>query len=205
MANKKITELNEASSITSADWLVMVDTGNDETKKIHPNLVGASIPVQDTAPENPEEDDLWIDTSEPEEMQEAIVNEYSESINETYSCDYINKINNYLTTEQVIGKWITGKPLYRKVIDLGALPNASAKTIPTGLTFNSTHCILTKLYGIASYSNGISFPLPFSSNNGVEYNVALNVDNSNNVAVATAQDRSGMTGYAVLEYIKATD
>lgn len=64
MANKKITQLNEASSITSADWLVMVDTGNDETKKIHPDLVGASVPIQDTAPQSPEENDLWIDTSE---------------------------------------------------------------------------------------------------------------------------------------------
>ena len=64
MANKKITQLNEASSITSADWLVMVDTGNDETKKIHPDLVGASVPIQDTAPQSPEENDLWIDTSD---------------------------------------------------------------------------------------------------------------------------------------------
>ena len=62
--NKKITELPEASGISATDWLVMVDTVEDETKKIHPNLVGASIPVQDTAPQNPEEDDLWIDTSD---------------------------------------------------------------------------------------------------------------------------------------------
>lgn len=65
MANKKITELNEASSITSSDWLVMVDTAKDETKKIHPDLVGASVPIQDTAPQDPEENDLWIDTSTP--------------------------------------------------------------------------------------------------------------------------------------------
>ena len=62
--NKKITELPEASGISATDWLVMVDVVEDETKKIHPNLVGASIPVQDTAPQDPEEDDLWIDTSE---------------------------------------------------------------------------------------------------------------------------------------------
>lgn len=51
---------------------------------------GAEIPIQNTAPANPREDDLWIDTSEPEEMQEAIVNEYSESTTNTYSCDYVN-------------------------------------------------------------------------------------------------------------------
>ena len=54
-------------------------------------LAGTEIPIQDTPPANPEEDDLWIDTSEPEEMQEAIVNEYSESTSNTYSCDYVNK------------------------------------------------------------------------------------------------------------------
>lgn len=91
MANKKITELNEATSISNNDWLVMVDVANDETKKIHAGEVGGNIPIQDTAPQSPEENDLWIDTSEPEEMQEAIVNEYSESTNETYSCDYENK------------------------------------------------------------------------------------------------------------------
>ena len=91
MANKKITDLNEATSISNNDWLVMVDVANDETKKIHAGEVGGNIPIQDTAPTSPEENDLWIDTSEPEEMQEAIVNEYSESINETYSCDYENK------------------------------------------------------------------------------------------------------------------
>ena len=63
MANKKITELNEATSISNNDWLVMVDVANDETKKIHAGEVGGNIPIQDTAPQNPEENDLWIDTS----------------------------------------------------------------------------------------------------------------------------------------------
>ena len=52
--------------------------------------VGASIPIQGTAPTNPVEDDLWIDTSEPEEMQETIKNEYTNTTTDTYSCKYIN-------------------------------------------------------------------------------------------------------------------
>lgn len=127
------------------------------------------------------------------------MNEIKKVVNENAN------INEYLTTEQVIGKWINGKLLYRKIIDLGNLPNNTAKTVPTGLIFNSSNCILTNLYGVASYSNGISFPLPFSSTNGIDYNVALNVDNNNNVVITTSQDRSAMTGYAILEYIKATD
>ena len=71
-------------------------TNYTTTSVINTLLAGKEndIPIQDTAPQNPEEDDLWIDTSEPEEMQEAIVNEYSESTSETYSCDYVNDLMN---------------------------------------------------------------------------------------------------------------
>lgn len=64
MANKKITELNEATSVSGNDWLVIVDVANDETKKVHANQVGGNIPIQNTAPQDPEQDDLWIDTSD---------------------------------------------------------------------------------------------------------------------------------------------
>ena len=69
MANKKITELNEATSISNNDWLVMVDVANDETKKIHAGEVGGNIPIQDNAPAGPEENDLWIDTSDDNRLK----------------------------------------------------------------------------------------------------------------------------------------
>lgn len=69
MAEKKITELNEATSISNNDWLVMVDVANDETKKIHAGEVGGNIPIQDTAPQDPEENDLWIDTSSNNDLK----------------------------------------------------------------------------------------------------------------------------------------
>lgn len=90
MANKKITELNEATSVSGNDWLVIVDVANDETKKVHANQVGGNIPIQDTAPQDPEEDDLWIDTSEEGFDNSNVVNEYSESASDVYSCDYVN-------------------------------------------------------------------------------------------------------------------
>ena len=47
-----------------------------------------------------------------------VKNEYSNSNTETYSCNQVNKMNSYSTTEQRIGTWINGKPLYRKVIEI---------------------------------------------------------------------------------------
>ena len=43
---------------------------------------------------------------------------YSTSTTDTYSCNYINeaRLEEYSTTEKIIGKWIDGKPLYRKTI-----------------------------------------------------------------------------------------
>ena len=46
-----------------------------------------------------------------------IENSYGTSQTDTYSQEYINKFTDYSTDEQVVGKWIDGKPLYRKVIE----------------------------------------------------------------------------------------
>lgn len=51
---------------------------------------GAEIPIQDTAPANPREDDLWIDTSEEGFDNSNVVNQYSDSTTDVYSCNYVN-------------------------------------------------------------------------------------------------------------------
>ena len=47
------------------------------------------------------------------------VNTYSESTENTYSCNYVNKLNTYSTDEIRVGTWIDGKPIYRKVFNRG--------------------------------------------------------------------------------------
>lgn len=49
-----------------------------------------------------------------------ILNKKSDSIADTYSCDYINKQNSYSTEEQVIGTWIDGSNIYQKTIVLNS-------------------------------------------------------------------------------------
>ena len=60
-----------------------------------------------------------------------ILNIFSSSNKDTYSCDYINKLNTYSTEEQVIGKWIDGKPLYRKVYTLYNVSEGSTTDVYT--------------------------------------------------------------------------
>lgn len=44
---------------------------------------------------------------------------YSTSTTDTYSCNYLNNLNNYSTDEIKIGRWYDGKILYRKVLNIG--------------------------------------------------------------------------------------
>ena len=112
-----------------------------------------------------------------------------------------NTLNTYSTSEIRIGTWINGKPLYRKVIDCGSLPNNNIKTIATGLNFSTT-CVAKKIEGIATYANGLSLSLPYPSAN---YPIYINIDSDNNISITTNIDRSNATGYVTIEYIKTTD
>ena len=98
----------------------------------------------------------------------------------------------YSTTEQALGiKWIDGKDIYRKVVDFGALPNLTTKTVSSGLT----NVNITRIYGIACASVAI-IPLPYSNE------VTLYFSN-NNVCVATNDDFSNYEqSYVVIEYTK---
>ena len=40
-----------------------------------------------------------------------------------------NNFQDYSLNEQIVGRWIDGKPIYQKTIDFGALPNNTTKTV----------------------------------------------------------------------------
>lgn len=63
----------------------------------------------------PYEVDCWIIKAfQSAGVVAQVSNTESTSTTDTYSCDYINKLNSYSTEEQVIGKWRDGKTLYKK-------------------------------------------------------------------------------------------
>lgn len=109
----------------------------------------------------------------------------------------INAVN-YSTTEQPIGTWIDGKPLYRKVIDLGYLPNATSKSTSTDLIGAFT---VVSVRGSA-YVASSCLPMPHvalsaQDNIGISYNAG-----SNMIVVTTGTNRSTSTGIAIIEYTR---
>lgn len=111
-----------------------------------------------------------------------------------------SSVEAYSTNEVKTNKvWIDGKPIYRKVIDIGELPNTTIKSVSHGISSLGS---VVKTYGIA-ISNGSQLPLPFvslSSANCIMYAIlATTID------INTGSDRTSYSGWVVVEYTKTTD
>lgn len=113
------------------------------------------------------------------------------------------KINNaiiYSTTEKVIGNWINGKPIYRKVVDLGDAPNNTLSTISHGISNIES---IVNLYGYIS--DGSSYlPIPnVVASSGARLQLSAN---KNAIFLGSSTDRSSFKEcYAIIEYTKTTD
>ena len=119
----------------------------------------------------------------------------------TYSARVIDEMNTYSTEEKVVGIWIDGKPIYRKVVYFGALPNATSKTVNHNI---SNLDILINSYGFGKRSDDYYFSV-FYPNTKVEQSIRMLI-NSTTIEINTASiDRSNIYVYVILEYTKTTD
>lgn len=122
-------------------------------------------------------------------------------INSTYTSMHINSIQktvpvkilttdvSYSTTEQDTGgTWIDSKPVYRKAVNFGALPNATTKTVAHGI---STIDNVVKMHMIIT--NGSSYRYIDDS--------YLYVDGTN-IGITTISDFSTYAGVGIIEYTK---
>lgn len=104
----------------------------------------------------------------------------------------------YFTTERNTGsKWIDGSAIYKKTVELGALPNATSKSVSHSISGIKT---IVKIEGFATAS-GRSLPLPHVS---TDISTCIQIDaNRTAVTVNTvSHDRSSFTGYATIYYTK---
>lgn len=116
----------------------------------------------------------------------------------------INEVNNslaYSENDIVCGKWIDGKPIYRKIINCGSLPNSTAKYVDHNI---SDLNLITKLYGIALYGDGFC-PLPYINPKDTNGGILL-YGTSTQITITTNANRSNTSiTYVVIEYTKNND
>ena len=146
-------------------------------------------------------------TSQYIEGGASISNVYGTSQENGYSQEYINGLNTYSTSEIDTGKvWIDGKNIYRKVIDCGALPNNTSKSVSTGIT---TSINLINISGLAYNSSNYYITLPFVHTTTIGTQCSLRFDGSttgsspNSVILIAGSDMSSYTSsFVIIEYTK---
>ena len=105
----------------------------------------------------------------------------------------------YSTTETLTNKvWIDGKPIYRKVVNFGALPNTTTKSVAHGVTGATYFTSVTGIAKNAGAGTYLQIPLAWPDANSP---VALWCD-STNVYMRTMVNNSTSSGYVILEYTK---
>ena len=110
------------------------------------------------------------------------------------------KTTEWYTGEEVIGKWIDNRTLYRKIINTGSLPNNTAKNVAHGIS-NLRRAV--KLHGYAFRSSDLStMPLPYVSS---EVNRVTLLVVGSNIRMVTATNRTDYTeSYVIVEYTKTS-
>lgn len=126
-------------------------------------------------------------------IQAQVVNGYSTSSRDSYSCNYVNDMNTYSTDEIRVGTWMN-KPLYRKVF----IGNVSS-SIEHGLT----NVNFVNSYGYMTSGGGAFVPLPSVRPTNAGYYIGYYVTNQY-IIFDKAADANGVATIT-LEYTKTTD
>lgn len=97
--------------------------------------------------------------------------------------------------------WIDGKPIYRKVINFGTLPNNNVKKVSHGILNIDT---FVSINGITFTSEKTATALPYAHSDSTN-EVSLFIE-STNVAIRTFGNKTNyIKTYVTLEYTKTTD
>ena len=115
----------------------------------------------------------------------------------------INNLGNYSTSEINTGmKWIDGKTIYRKIIDVGYLPSsASAKSVTHGVTYDK----IINLYGICSDSGQTTMHIPHVGATNMASGVSISLRaNSTEIQFYVTGNVSSYYTYVIMEYTKTS-
>lgn len=112
----------------------------------------------------------------------------------------------YSTTEQVIGTWVDGKPLYEKTVYFGSL-SSGTQTVTMGL---SNPNVIVDISIRVQVPSGAWCVLPMvylDSNITLQYGAMADGYNANTdkVTINVGSSRSFTSGYIIIQYTKTTD
>lgn len=178
---------------TAGQILAKVDNTDYNTQWIDPPTGGGSAEYPDQTGNSGKflgtdgTNVLWDDIPQP------ILNGLSEL--PAYQLD-----TEVLTSE----RWTNGKPIYKKTIDFGALPNNTTKNVAHGVSDLEFGFIDKDMsYSIVTATPTSWYPLDLSTNNTSANRYAY--VSSSNVSIVTYTDRTSLSAIITIRYTKTTD
>lgn len=171
---------------------------NDDGGQVWVGLNGslsAAVVIGDNEPSNAYHGMLWWESDTG-----ALLIRYNDGDTEQWVSAFgATSYDLYSASETLTNKvWIDGKPIYRKVVDLGTLPNsATTKVVAHGITGIST---VTSITGIMQ-TTGFQMPLPYLHPTNITASVGIYMDPTSISAVCGA-DRSAYIARVYVEYTK---
>lgn len=148
-------------------------------------------------------------TSNTRALAGKVVNVKNNSTTDAYSCDYINKLHNYSTTEQVVGTWIDGKPIYRKVYTTYTITTGTpVDTIVLDSAFNNKNIVNS--YGKIQVKSGTNVWDVIIGSPDVGFGLISTVNHALHSGILFFNRTTSAYGYLqsvniVVEYTKTTD
>lgn len=131
-------------------------------------------------------------------LSAQVLNEASDSTKDTYSCDYINTMNEYSTSEINTGKTWMGKPIYRKIVT-----QSTAAGSPSWTVVNLANNGITNVDYIY-FAEGTRKLDDSRYVRGIDYEQNVYID-TNDWKIHIEPHETAMQFIFVLEYTKTTD
>ena len=173
-----------------------------------PNNFGLFIPTTNIY----EIDDIQTKGLDKELIRNILVHLYQDmnnvaiSLNLKDSAYYFDQefMNSQLLfpNPNLINESSAGRQIFRTVVNFGALPNTTTKSVAHNIEINNG-ITFTRIYACASDPINFSYlAIPYASSSSVANNIEISV-NSTNVNIITGANRSSYTTtYVILEYVK---
>ena len=94
------------------------------------------------------------------------------------------------------------RTVLRKVVDFGALPNNTTKSVPHGITFDANFTLVQMYAAATDPVNLVAIPIPFVTAPASSNNVELYMD-ATNVNISTDSNRASYTRcFVIIEYMQ---
>lgn len=104
-------------------------------------------------------------------------------------------------SETFTGQYLNSKPIYQKMISVGALPNNTTKSISTGIT--GADYIWVDMENSFAFNSGASYPIPYVDPKTVANSIGVRITNNGaTVIVSTGTNWYTYSGGITLRYTK---